>query len=304
MDDLSLADMGIVIERLRLLDPESRSCLDNNRALLNVFIDAILQRGSAASSASNTVTTSRAVSAVSEADSGQSTDATAPTGSARSTASTGSSASTGSTAFTDDATMPSASTASPADAEAGSAAVAPSATEMNDLVDVFAPTILPVAAAAADLDAVTGAPHREPRAILLPGTNLSSVDFCHPAKFRIVGGTDEEPSPLNMIVKITRNHFNNKIGRTNFRIVMVDIGDGKERKMTVNNGSDFYDLDRHSNPFPSGTIVVLRRVQGKAGYGRKSLVYTVHSSMSKLRTPIEWQDVQRWHQDISDQSRA
>ncbi|SJX65419.1 uncharacterized protein SRS1_15689 [Sporisorium reilianum f. sp. reilianum] len=290
MDALSPADIVFLIEFLCLLNDVTLILLARHRALLEVVVRVILLCRPAASaatddpstphtgchdvfgspgytalSASNAVATSNVVSVVAEVDSGRPIGATIPTVTR---------------AVTITVKMDTSLPRSPV-------AVAQSTSDTHP-----------------DQPASIVAQSRAPPAILLPGTNLSSVDFCHPARFRIVGGSDEEPVPLNMVVKVKRNYFNDESGKTNFRIVIVDIGDGKEMRMTVKHGADIYDLDRHNNPAPPGTIVVLHNVQGKPGWGKKSLVYTVRSSMTKLRTPIEWQDVLRWHQDISDQSRA
>ncbi|CBQ72739.1 hypothetical protein sr10752 [Sporisorium reilianum SRZ2] len=62
-------------------------------------------------------------------------------------------------------------------------------------------------------------------------TGLSSKDFSCPAVFGHVGGSDNKPVPLNMVVKILCNHSNKKVGRTGYHILMGGISNKQATKL-------------------------------------------------------------------------
>ncbi|CBQ72890.1 hypothetical protein sr10980 [Sporisorium reilianum SRZ2] len=138
--------------------------------------------------------------------------------------------------------------------------------------------------------------------VLLGAISLSSHDFVTPAQFRRLAGSFEEPRPLNMVVRITRNYGIIRHGPANpHRNVIVDIGDGRETKMFVASGSDLYDVDRNWNPFPAGELAVLYNVEGGFSGRKRFLTYNVDSSVYKFTIPTTWDEVLEWHERASAQ---
>ncbi len=75
---------------------------------------------------------------------------------------------------------------------------------------------------------------------LLGWTEDSSKYLLGPEGFKEVGGTANEPATIRLVVLILKNDWNHKVGKVKFRIVHIDIGDGKKTHLYVDNDSDLY----------------------------------------------------------------
>ena len=75
---------------------------------------------------------------------------------------------------------------------------------------------------------------------LLGWTEDSSKYLLGPEDFKEVGGTANEPATIRLVVLILKNDWNHKVGKSKFRIVHIDIGDGKKTHLYVDNDSDLY----------------------------------------------------------------
>ncbi len=88
-------------------------------------------------------------------------------------------------------------------------------------------------------------------------TGLTSRNFLCASVFERVDGTLRKPTPLNLVIKILRNHSNRRTGRTQHRIILVDYGSGTQTELFAEISSNLYPVNNSQNPLQPGTIVAL-----------------------------------------------
>ncbi len=92
---------------------------------------------------------------------------------------------------------------------------------------------------------------------LLGQTVYSSRYFLGPEDLKEVGGTANEPATIRLVVLILKNDWNHKVGKSKFRIVHIDIGDGKKTHLYVDNDSDLYRIKAQGTNWERGAIARL-----------------------------------------------
>lgn len=105
----------------------------------------------------------------------------------------------------------------------------------------------------------------------------------------------DQPIPLNLVVKILKNSGTKNAGKTAFRQVIVDVGDGGNTLLKAKKGSDLYDSYGEESKLKPDTVAVLKNVESSKSSGRTLLIREPHSTIFRV-VSATWEDVLAWHQ--------
>ncbi|SJX64529.1 uncharacterized protein SRS1_15148 [Sporisorium reilianum f. sp. reilianum] len=114
------------------------------------------------------------------------------------------------------------------------------------------------------------------------------------------------PRPLKFVVRIITNHGNKKVGTPAYRIMEVNVGDGKRTKLITMFGSVLYQISDQYNPLPEGSYAVLYDVEDFNRGGKPALRFKLKSSVARLTDfdADKWLDVIRWHEQMNERAKA
>ncbi len=99
----------------------------------------------------------------------------------------------------------------------------------------------------------------------------------------------DQPILLNLVVKILKNISTRNIGKTTYRQVTMDVGNGRHTMLKAQKGSDLYDSYDEKSKLKPGTMAVLKNVESSKLSG-KTLLTTSNkaaTAANKLARELE-----------------
>lgn len=83
----------------------------------------------------------------------------------------------------------------------------------------------------------------------------------------------DEPIPLNLVVQIIKNKGTKNTGKTSFRKLIVDVGDGQRTLLKADKNSDLYHIYGEESQLMRGAVAMLKNLQCSKSLGKTQLIH-------------------------------
>ncbi|SPO45130.1 uncharacterized protein PSANT_02816 [Moesziomyces antarcticus] len=98
-------------------------------------------------------------------------------------------------------------------------------------------------------------------------------DFTCPSHLHSTAGSLDEPIPLNLVVQIIKNKGTKNTGKTSFRKLIVDVGDGQRTLLKAYKDSDLCHIYGEESQLMRGAVAMLKNLQCSKSLEKTQLIH-------------------------------